>query len=982
MTKNTLCVLKFTMVFLALIIALKPKAQSGCVGINISDQRCATMSNGNSLGTYDLIVELSGGGTGWRMEYLGTTASGSYGSPVTLGPFNISDGPFFLLAYDSVDLHCAGGTMVIPPDCVQCPDPVLLCGGDSVNLEIPAGIFPIGHPYSAYEWYRDGQPIAGSGGNILNVGTSGVYTYRMIDPTSGCSQMGCCSISVVVGTDGSATLDSYTGICPGFEVERNVALNDVNGAAMLYAPLALPMGGQLYMDSSGLFSYAPFGFACGKDSFSYVACSPLGICCDTAKVVLELGDTTAPNLLNVPADITISCDEQLPYDAFVIATDNCNFISMENAEVISPLSDTCSFYDYTIERTWTAADVCGNWVGQSQKITVVDEIGPELFRVYTLANGKKLIAGVSEKTSQFWKYVNFPVYFQQPPLVFVQVSSDNDTAAIMAQVRSVSTTGFEVRLREEEAGDQEHGRESVSWMALEQGALDGGLNIVAGLMDSVDHNFHPVAYPSPFASAPLFLASVMGTGVEDPGSIVVRSSAPNGVDITIMEEQSADMETAHGFEKVAYLALDKGKPILDGDDRFVAESGQVTVGEDWTSVVLENRYNKPVVLFGGLPDGTVPANIRVRAVGGKGFEVRVQTWDYLGPLSGQVGLDYIVVEGGIPFSKGYFCPTGVKGTGSLEMVAVDNCGGHAALLFSTTGGLLDTGLETERLWSAVDACGNAGGASVMDTCEVAALKVKAFLDGALFNVEEPALMRDDLRAKGLLPATEPYSDLARYEHFGDGGGEHIEDGAFADLSDSSIIDWAFVECRDAATGEEVLASKSVLLAKNGEVMSADGKDVLIFSELPEGSYHVSIRHRNHLGLMSNGTELLRSSAPPLVDFTDSAIAVQGGAGPGKTNGGQRSMWAGDFDSNGEVIFQGPRNDIFFLVSKVLGSEGNTDYLANFISEGYHLEDFNLDGESIYQGPGNDRALLLYLTVLSHPSNTGLLANYIVVQSFP
>jgi hypothetical protein len=67
---------------------------------------------------------------------------------------------------------------------------------------------------------------------------------------------------------------------------------------------------------------------------------------------------------------------------------------------------------------------------------------------------------------------------------------------------------------------------------------------------------------------------------------------------------------------------------------------------------------------------------------------------------------------------------------------------------------------------------------------------------------------------------------------------------------------------------------------------------------------------------------------------------------------------------------------------VLADPGNTQNLANFIINGYELQDLNLDGKVIYQGPNNDRATLLYHTVLVHPSNAALLANFIVTEKLP
>jgi hypothetical protein len=94
------------------------------------------------------------------------------------------------------------------------------------------------------------------------------------------------------------------------------------------------------------------------------------------------------------------------------------------------------------------------------------------------------------------------------------------------------------------------------------------------------------------------------------------------------------------------------------------------------------------------------------------------------------------------------------------------------------------------------------------------------------------------------------------------------------------------------------------------------------------------------------------------------------------------MWGGDYNGDGKVIYQGPYNDIFFLFSRVLSDQSNSENLANYIVPGYEMHDFNLDGKVIYQGPNNDRASLLYNSVLAHPNNPGNLANFIVREKLP
>ncbi|MBI1266662.1 MAG: T9SS type A sorting domain-containing protein, partial [Cryomorphaceae bacterium] len=86
-------------------------------------------------------------------------------------------------------------------------------------------------------------------------------------------------------------------------------------------------------------------------------------------------DTTAPELEGVPADVTVNCEE-IPAPAAVTATDAC-----DTAPVVVITEILGSGCPYTIVRTWTATDACGNESEMSQTITVIDNIAPVLVGV-------------------------------------------------------------------------------------------------------------------------------------------------------------------------------------------------------------------------------------------------------------------------------------------------------------------------------------------------------------------------------------------------------------------------------------------------------------------------------------------------------------------------------------------------------------------------------------------------------------------------
>ena len=94
---------------------------------------------------------------------------------------------------------------------------------------------------------------------------------------------------------------------------------------------------------------------------------------------------------------------------------------------------------------------------------------PDIFRVYTLPNGKKMVAGVMENVNQNWKTISLPIDFPAKPLVFTQVITTKENTPVTTRIRNPSTSPFELKLQEEEGEDNRHIRESVAWFAIEEG---------------------------------------------------------------------------------------------------------------------------------------------------------------------------------------------------------------------------------------------------------------------------------------------------------------------------------------------------------------------------------------------------------------------------------------------------------------------------------------------------------------------------------
>ena len=91
---------------------------------------------------------------------------------------------------------------------------------------------------------------------------------------------------------------------------------------------------------------------------------------------ITVSDTDGPVLSGCPSDVSVDC-ESVPLAASVTATDNCSSIPLGVVYSEVQTAGTCAG-NYSLLRTWTATDECGNTSSCSQTITVSDTDGPVL----------------------------------------------------------------------------------------------------------------------------------------------------------------------------------------------------------------------------------------------------------------------------------------------------------------------------------------------------------------------------------------------------------------------------------------------------------------------------------------------------------------------------------------------------------------------------------------------------------------------------
>jgi hypothetical protein len=201
-----------------------------------------------------------------------------------------------------------------------------------------------------------------------------------------------------------------------------------------------------------------------------------------------------------------------------------------------------------------------------------------------------------------------------------------------------------------------------------------------------------------------------------------------------------------------------------------------------------------------------------------------------------------------------------------------------------------------------------------------------------------------------------------YGYTGEGGGEQIGSGVLLTTGNDAIVDWLIVEVRDAIDPTRIITSRAALLQRDGHVVDLDGVSQVRVG-VPAGGYHVAIKHRDHLGVMTAAPVNLGQSMS-MLDFSLPATPVWG-VDARKSNGPVSLLWAGDARGSGDIKYTGPNNDRDAILTAIGGS------VPTNTTTGYLREDCNMDGIVKYTGIANDRDIILVNIGGSVPTNVRL-----------
>ena len=284
-----------------------------------------------------------------------------------------------------------------------------------------------------------------------------------------------------------------------------------------------------------------------------------------------------------------------------------------------------------------------------------------------------------------------------------------------------------------------------------------------------------------------------------------------------------------------------------------------------------------------------------------------------------------------------------------------------------------------------DSDGDCDDAEITVTVSPTAVKLSARvrLQGALY-LSPDGLMRDDLRTQGQLPVSEPYAGIAGFTHVNNTTNETVANTAtvYGNNGPNAIVDWVFVELRSAVDPATVLATRSGLLQRDGDIVDVDGVSALCFEQTLPDMFYVAVRHRNHNGTMTADPIMLTATGTT-VDFTDTNLDLW--ENTAAYDGFEQTivdnayaLWAGNTNANTSIIYAGQANDKDPIFDEINLAPGNLFGLQTYIFTGYNLGDVDMNANSIYAGQNND-VDPIFNNVDSHPLNGLKLQTFIIVE---
>lgn len=382
-------------------------------------------------------------------------------------------------------------------------------------------------------------PAATTTTPVANTGTGTTTPVASTGTSSGNS-------APVAGTSAFTVQENatYSGKLGGSDTDKDL---------LTFAVVTKPKYGTATVNSDGSFSYTANTYSSSSDSFTFTvndgkvtsAAAKVSITITakstaTADLPMEGGEVSVGN-----AAVRVSFSQPFAHPVVI-----ANMVTRKGGTpcVVRIQNVNSTGFNVQVENY----DYMGRYHTRELVSYIVMEQG-----TYTLADGKKVEAGIFNTAATSAAAHTFKVKKSAAPVVLTSIVTINEASAVTGRVRDITATGFKYFMQEQERNAQKHAAETIHYIAWEPGAgTQNGMRYLAGRTgNTVTNGNTGISLGTSFKDVPVIAASMQTSNDLDTASLRIPAANRTAIAVTIEEERSKDTEVTHGKETAGYLAV-------------------------------------------------------------------------------------------------------------------------------------------------------------------------------------------------------------------------------------------------------------------------------------------------------------------------------------------------------------------------------------------------------------------------------------------
>ncbi len=223
-----------------------------------------------------------------------------------------------------------------------------------------------------------------------------------------------------------------------------------------------------------------------------------------------------------------------------------------------------------------------------------------------------------------WQTVEFSESFTDP-IVVAKPASHQDKNPCVVRIQNVTATGFEIRLQNWDYLADDHGDETVSFVAMERGSFEmsDGTLIEAGSFetDKTDE-LGQITFAEPCNVVPIVASSIITYNGFDAVVGRIKNISATGFEYGMQEQEAGDQ--VHRLESIHYIAWEPSSGI-NGDLVYEIGATGDEVTHAWNTISFSAGFDVAPIMIADMQtmDGGDPANLRYNELNVSEVQVKI-----------------------------------------------------------------------------------------------------------------------------------------------------------------------------------------------------------------------------------------------------------------------------------------------------------------------------------------------------------------------